>query len=110
MSNQIIKHFDDLFYTVVATPDDGRVNFVIFEIDSLCDNGIRTYESEDGGLNEDVNIASPFAHGYVKWDGCSNWHFDEQDRAMIHQCSRQQLLNMGEILAACWDIADELDD
>ena len=48
-----------------------------------------------------------YLHGIVKWDGCSNWHFDEQDRVMLHGCSREDLTNLGELMAKCWDYAKE---
>ena len=51
---------------------------------------------------EDADV---YLHGSVKWDGCSNWYFDQQDRVMLHGCSRADLVNIGEVMAKCWDYA-----
>jgi len=84
------RRCEDLGFTIVAFTDgDYMVDFHVYEID--CEEG-----------------AEPYLHGHVKWDGCSNWHFDEQDRAMLHCCSREDLTRIGEVMAACWDWAAEL--
>jgi len=56
---------------------------------------------------EDMTKASLYLHGQVKWDGCSDWHFDEQDRGMLHSGTRDSLIDIGKLLAKCWDIAKE---
>jgi hypothetical protein len=61
-----------------------------------------------GDTTNDVTAAEVFLHGEVKWDGCSNWHFDEQERVMLHGCSRDDLTKIGAIMAACWDWTAEL--
>jgi hypothetical protein len=57
---------------------------------------------------EDIAEAEIFAHGSVKWDGCSNWEFDIQKDCMIHPCDRPRLERIGTILARCWDLTAEL--
>ena len=47
--------------------------------------------------------AEPYLHGTVKWDGCSHWHFDEQDRIMLHGCSKEDITRLGDILGECWE-------
>jgi len=47
------------------------------------------------------------AEGDVKWDGCSNWKFNTEE-VMLHACSKDDLLRIGRILAACHDKAKEL--
>lgn len=46
-----------------------------------------------------------FAHGFVRADGCSNWHFDAQDQLMIHFCNREELEDIGKLLTFCFDYA-----
>jgi hypothetical protein len=43
-------------------------------------------------------------HAGVKWDGCTNW----KTNGFAHSCSRSQLLEVGELLAAMFDWAKEL--
>lgn len=61
-----------------------------------------------GDWTDDLSKAEMFAHGDVKWDGCSNWYIDEQEVVMIHGCSRKCLTSIGEVLAFCWDKTEEL--
>jgi len=95
MTNTKTKFFKDLGFKVIATlPKEGEVhvNYKIYEINPS--------ELTDG--NE------VFASGAIKWDGCSNWKFDEQERCMLHGCTKQHLLNLGIILAECWEWTREL--
>lgn len=56
---------------------------------------------------DDVKLAQVFVHGGVKWDGCSNIYFDEQDHVMLHGCSRKDLTNVGLMLGAVFDACQE---
>jgi hypothetical protein len=91
----LIKHFPDLGFTVAAWPQGHYVDFNVYEI-------VEFQESSTPGTIE------PYLHGYVKFDGCSNWYFDQQDRVMLHGCTRADVLRFGEIMAACWDWAAEI--
>lgn len=44
--------------------------------------------------------------GHVKWDGCSNWSF--RDDVMLHFCSRDQLVDVGTLLALCFDYTSKV--
>ena len=59
---------------------------------------------------ESIEDAEVYAHGTVKWDGCSNWQIDEAERICLHGCSREDLLALGEAMARCWDWAGEVLD
>jgi hypothetical protein len=60
------------------------------------------YEDENGPVKDEQ-----FAHGFVKWDGCSNWSF-HHGSCMFHSCDRERLSAIGDILAMCWDRSAEL--
>ena len=57
---------------------------------------------------DDMAQAQVFAHGTVKWDGCSDWEFDIQKDCMIHSCSRESLERISAILVRCWDMTATL--
>ena len=110
--NKIIKHYEDINFTVVASPGDYHVDYAIYDIVG------HTLENEPlwqktGEVASPITVktlaeAEIYLHGSVKWDGCSNWAFDEQDRVMIHGCSRDGVLRFGEVMARCWDLTREL--
>lgn len=76
------------------------------------DGFVRGYERAGGHSNADLvptfEGAHVYAHGTVKWDRCSNWHFDEQDECMLHFCDREGMAAVGEMLARCHDAAGEI--
>jgi hypothetical protein len=108
-----IKSFDDLGFTVKAIASEYVVDYTIFDVfGRAADDGAYYYPAKGWTRTEDVTTvlddATVFASGAVKWSGCSDWYFDEQDNYMIHGCSRHDLERIGLILAACWDWTAEL--
>lgn len=109
-----MKHtyiFKDLGYTVIAEAREMAVEYEIYEIAGIYADGQATYFLKgDPGFEpvDAIEQAQLFAHGSVKWDGCSNWYFDEQDEVMLHGCDRGYLTGIGEILATCWDLTKSL--
>lgn len=63
--------------------------------------GFHIHEHE---FDQECEVGDEIMEGFVKWDGCSNWMTDDY----AHFCERQQLLDLGFLLAALWDWAAEL--
>jgi hypothetical protein len=113
---KIIKNFEAINFTVVATVHEYRVDYVAYDICSYTadpsDPAAQPLYDRKGSISfdpvEDLEQAKQFVHGEVKWDGCSNWHFDEQDELMIHGCGRDDIARIGLLLGQCWDWAKEL--
>jgi hypothetical protein len=113
-----VRHFNALNFTVVAAASENRVAFTIYDIEGwregantgVCD--VPLYHEVGASSHtcpvECIEDSEPYLHGEVKWDGCSNWHFDEQDRVMLHGCSRADIQRIGDLMGACWDWAAEL--
>ncbi len=102
----------DLGFSVLAEVHEYRVEFRVFSIfGEDVDGHLLWVKNGDSSMNPPTETpadAEVYLHGDVKWDGCSNWAFDEQDRCMLHGCSRENLLALGEIMAFCWDLTAEL--
>jgi hypothetical protein len=92
------------FSAKVARVGGGTVDFEIYELFdsdpplSWQRQGSLTHPDPVGSLEE----AEVYAHGTVRFDGCSNWSLPE---AYVHFCSREELLNLGVVLARCWEWA-----
>ena len=113
-----VRHLRELDFTIVAVPHSHHVEFTVYDIEGWREGptpgvfdlplwhkaGAPSYPDAVETLAE----AEPYLHGSVKWDGCSNWHFDEQDRLMLHGCSRRDVLRFGKVMAMCWDWAADL--
>jgi len=107
-----IKQCLDLDFVIVAEPHSHHVDYKIYNMYGY-DQATGPYfckEDENGAINPVDNIeeADVFMSGSVKWDGCSNWHFNEQERGMIHGCCKDHLVNIGLALGEAWDWTKEL--
>ena len=108
---EFTKHLRELDFTVVAQVHEHWVDYTIYGIEGCQDNAPCWHKAGSMHYPDDVSRleeAEPYLHGTVKWDGCSNWHFDEQDRVMLHGCSKAQVQRFGDVLAYCWEWTREL--
>jgi len=109
----IVKILGDIDFVISAIPDEWRVQFVAYEVKGRDDNAeakpfFQHANGEDFDYTYYIGQAAPYLSGYVKWDGCSDWHFDQQEKAMLHACSREGLARFGNVMQACWDLTAEL--
>jgi hypothetical protein len=107
----VIKHFEELGYSIVAEPSEYLVNYTIYEHEGY-ENGTPLFHKKDSGGYpdpvEDIKNAEPMLRGSVKWDGCSNWDFSLQEMNLFHGCSKKDLVNIGLILGEAWDMTKTL--
>lgn len=114
----MIQHFDDIEFTVVAEVDgDYRCNFKVYEIAGADRNDRGEVVSRSwvraGAVSrpDDVDSldgAEVYLSGHIHADECSNWHFDEQDRILIHFCSKEQAENIGKLFGHLYEMASKL--
>ena len=108
---EFTKHLRELDFTVVAQVHEHWVDYAIYDIEGWQDNAPCWHKAGSMHYPDDVSRleeAEPYLHGTVKWDGCSNWHFDEQDRVMLHGCSKADVQRFGDVMAYCWEWTREL--
>lgn len=105
------RHEKDLGFAIVAEVKEYHVDFAIYNVLSWPkgEDGVPAYGTSYGeDETEDIAAAEPYLHGFVKWDGCSNWHFDAQDGCMLHACDKKGVQRFGDVMALCWEWASEL--
>jgi hypothetical protein len=96
-----------LNFTITAVVHEHHVEFNGYEIKNIDEPP--AYEGPSGELVSDPSQAVKFFHGFVKWDGCSNWMFDENAREVyLHACDRDILRNVVEAMSVCWDWTADL--
>lgn len=107
-------NLEALEFTVVAEVHGRhRVDFKIYNICGyqMPENTPLWHKAGSDTSHDMVDKLSEsevYLHGQVKWDGCSDWHFDEQDRVMLHGCSRANIQRFGDVMGYCWDWASML--
>lgn len=102
------QDWKDLGYTAVADAHGYHVEYKIYEISGEYEDGRLCWTRKGASSNmdavDDLADAEVYFHGGVKWDGCSNWWFDEQERGvMLHACNKHGLLALGEAMGRCWE-------
>jgi hypothetical protein len=109
-----VRNVTELDFTVVAEQevDAYHVTYTVYDIEGYTPDGKPVWHKKDAPSYPDfvdtLEEADVYLHGDVKWDGCSNWHFDEQDRCMLHGCSKKDVQRFGDVLAYCWEWTREL--
>jgi len=53
----------------------------------------------------DIDKADTWLTGHIKWDGCSNWRFVEQERSMLHFCGKELAMGVGRLFGKMYEIA-----
>jgi hypothetical protein len=105
----LIKHFpeQEISFSVIATIHENScsVEYKAYKIVSIGDAKNEFYYRDN---EANIALAKPYLTGFVKWDGCSNWRFDEQEECMLHCCSRDGLNRFSKIMIICWDWTKEL--
>jgi hypothetical protein len=106
-SGEEVYELPELWLTVVvASADSLAVSFKVYEMESQEPVQYRSKDTDDYNPVSSPEEAEVFLSGAVKWDGCSDWHFDEQDTWKVIQAyHRGELLNIGKVMAFCWDLA-----
>ena len=98
-----IEVWEDIWFLAVGERGEYSTDIKLYEISAFKpDNTPMLGEYGDIEL-ENHDMAESFADGWVKWDGCSEWVFDQ-----FHCCTVNQLSNVGEALARCWEMASGL--
>lgn len=114
-----LRFYRDLEYIVLATAYPYYVEYVVYGVDyyesGKLDVEGQEIDYERPMLHRKDSPTSPdgvatfaeadyFLKGTVKWDGCSDWSLsDNAEGYLLHACDREALLNIGKIMAACWE-------
>lgn len=99
-------------YTLLTRPgnvnmgDVYAIDFELFELFGEAADGRPLYRSGEAVV-ENVLGADRYAYGDLRWDGCMNLAFDDQD-AMLHFCGPWGLDSLNEALQAVYEKGLEL--
>ena len=108
MAVQIFR-FSQIRFDVEAEFGEYLATFRVFDHEAYTMDDQPLFRKKDSAMSPDAvatrEEAAVFMHGSVKSDGCSNWYIDEQDGAYLHFCSREEMLRISLIMAACFDLA-----
>lgn len=101
------------YYLIHAAIGEQNACYVDFRvwviIGGTGPDGSRLFEPAEGhGWIEDRSKAQVYMHGSVKWDGCSDVHYDEQDSCMLHFCGIECVEAITTLMRGVYALAAEL--
>ena len=104
------RHWDDIGVTIDCIVYSHYMKFEVFEHDGRAVDGQRTYHTKYGcnDYTENTAKAAIFLEGSIKWDGCSDMYFAEQEGVSMHFCGKRDLENVGKLLMNIWNLGGEL--
>lgn len=110
---KIERTFKDIEFTVlmIKKDDDAHVDFKAYSVAGTYLDGTYLYnqaESDSFEPTKNIDKAQVFLSGHIKWDGCSNMKFDEQDHVMLHFCKKKSAQDVGKLMGYLYDMAIEL--
>ena len=90
----LIKEGDYIEFLIDCDPDkDYRLSFEVFKVIS--------WDSEYNPIDKEI-----FIRGSIKWDGCSDLFFGEED-CYLHSCGYGGIQDIKKVLDAIWDKAEK---
>lgn len=96
--------FERFLILYEAPGDEERysLEFEVLEVTGeTVDNGKVTGELWFGETT-DVTVPDFFLQGHIKWDGCSNWSFEEE--TMVHFCGFKHATSLGRLMGRMYQI------
>lgn len=105
MKHQTESHFlNELFFYVEAEVEGQYfVNYKIYEVTGMTMDDIPK-PLFGYNFSESLEDVEALCEGSVKWDGCSDWGFIDN----FHECTREDLKRISDVLLWCWDKTGEL--
>jgi hypothetical protein len=98
-------------YHIVAEVHEYRLEFKCYEQTAKNMDGTPCYQRRGAMSSPDfvdsIHEAEVFLSGSIKWDGCANVRFDEQDEVMLHFCGQDETDKIGLLFAKLYALAAE---
>lgn len=113
-----LRIWEDIeYFAMLKETAEHWCEFAVYELLWLDDDG-RPVGNKAGSTSSPDPASSleetqVYLHGSIKWDGCSNWLFDEQDslpgcQSMLHFCGKQSAMNLGVLMERLYEWAAEV--
>jgi len=110
--NEIRKILGEIDYYIVISKESEEDVFVSFKTYQIVGRTfepevihyfyLKDYKSSDD-ITTNINEAQIYASGTLKWDGCMDMQFDEQENVQLHFCSKQDAKGVGILLSSIYE-------
>lgn len=102
-----ILGWPDIGYVATAETHECHVEFKVYAMLGTTPPGVYLLKKDCDRPEptDSFDDAEVYLSGDIKWDGCSDWHFDEEERNMLHFCSQKDAANLGALLGRLYEHA-----
>lgn len=83
-------------------PDSYVMKFFVFEVKGTTSDGTLLFGEDYQPAH--ALVMPVYASGTLKWDGCVDLYFDEQDDCMLHFCGAEAEPLLGRMMTALYKI------
>ena len=118
MKETKVIHNRNLCFSIIAEYDKEKPYYVEFKILEIVAQNISPpvlnlenlmWHKEGSSCHPDptdnINDAELYLSGSIKWDGCSNWMFENSP---YHFCGRDSAINIGKLLENLYNLAKDI--
>lgn len=107
LAGKKVVHADEHWFTISHwLCNEYVMGFECYKIVGFGEDNERWYEGlEDSDNTTDIDKAQKYLSGEIKWDGCSNMKFDEQEKCMLHFCGTHRLKQLSGLFKTLYEIA-----
>lgn len=105
------RDWEDIDYLCVVEAHSNYADLKVYKVVGRGDDGpifLKRGWNSSADIVDDLALAQVYLSGSIKWDGCSNLRFDEQDDTMLHFCGKQAAVDTGTLLGRLYDMAAEI--
>ncbi len=111
--------WEDINFTAICNENPYYMGFKLYQITGMEVSttdpkkfDIPHYQCKNARTNSDtttdIEKAQVYVSGGLKWDGCCNFRFDEQENCMLHTCGKKGMTDIGKALERVHDLGSEL--
>jgi hypothetical protein len=100
--------WQDINFVARVSPREGWIDFLVFKVNGWSGTA-PSFDKRSAGAGYDPTSdwkeAIVFLDGSIKWDGCMNFCFPDQEHVMLHVCGRREAKDLGVLMDRLYDVA-----
>lgn len=94
-------------YAILYRTEDYAIEFCVYEVEQPePDKPVFLFEDENCQMNPTIP-ETPFAHGYLKWNGCVNISFGD---TYHHFCGPEKDPALGRIMRSIYSLGEQMEN
>lgn len=98
---------DDLYAAEMKACNEHVVDFKLYVI-GMGLNDTKPIFFDDDHNEVEIEKAPVFMQGHIKWDGCCNYTFPEQESCMLHMCGFKDFERLNLVIKKMYELVPSI--